>query len=220
MLGVAPERVTAVPNGVDTDRFRPRRVDPGARRDCFRRWLVENPQGWDESGVPGSVGYREADLDRLLGPDGRTTVVMFVGRFTAARRVGPDGVFFAGWRGHDDLPQALAACDVVVMPSVNDSYPQAPLEAMAAGRPVIAARSGGFPLMVNLDPLRPTGWLVAPDDVNALADTLVEAVDEPAELARRGLAARAHAQTNLSWAGRVDGFERAYTAARERHPRV
>ncbi len=220
VLGVAPARGPPRPNGVDTDRFRPRRVDPGARRDCFRRWLVENPQGWDESGVPGSVGYREADLDRLLGPDGRTTVVMFVGRFTAARRVGPDGVFFAGWRGHDDLPQALAACDVVVMPSVNDSYPQAPLEAMAAGRPVIAARSGGFPLMVNLDPLRPTGWLVAPDDVNALADTLVEAVDEPAELARRGLAARAHAQTNLSWAGRVDGFERAYTAARERHPRV
>jgi len=259
VLGVAPERVTAVPNGVDTDRFRPRRVDPDARRDCFRRWLVEDPQGWDTSGIPGSVGYREADLDRLLGPDGRTTVVMYVGRFTAAkrvplllqafaqarargrrpmslvvwgghpgewegehpvtvaRRVGPDGVFFAGWRGHDDLPQALAACDVVVMPSVNDSYPQAPLEAMAAGRPVIATRSGGFPLMVNLDPLRPTGWLVAPDDVDALAEALVEAVDHPGELARRGLDARAHAQTNLSWAGRVDGFERAYAAARERH---
>jgi glycosyltransferase involved in cell wall biosynthesis len=259
VLGVAPERVTAVPNGVDTDRFRPRRLDPGARRVCFRRWLVENPQGWDESGVPGSVGYREVDLDRLLGPDGGTTVVMFVGRFTAAkrvplllhafararararrpmsllvwgghpgewegenpvtvaRRVDPDGVFFAGWRGHDDLPQALAACDAVVMPSVDDSYPQAPLEAMAVGRPVIATRSGGFPLIVNVDPVRPTGWLVAPDDVDALADALVEAVDHPGELARRGLAARAHAETHLSWAGRVAGVEHAYAAARERH---
>jgi D-inositol-3-phosphate glycosyltransferase len=135
----------------------------------------------------------------------------------AARRVGLDGVFFAGWRGHDDLPQALAACDAVVMPSVNDSYPQTPLEAMAVGRPVIATRSGGFPLMVNLDPVRPTGWLVAPDDVDALADALVDAVDHPGELARRGLAARAHAQTNLSWAGRVAGFERAYAAASEHH---
>lgn len=255
VLGVAPERVTAVPNGVDTDRFRPRHFDPGARRDCFRRWLVEDPQGWDTSGVIGSVSYREADLDRLLGRDGDTTVVMFVGRFTAAKRVplllhafarararrpmsllvwgghpgewegehpvtvarqvGLDGVFFAGWRGHDDLPHALAACDAVVMPSVNDSYPQAPLEAMAVGRPVIATRSGGFPLMVNLDPVRPTGWLVAPDDVDALADALVEAVDHPGELARRGSAARAHAQTNLSWAGRVADFERAYAAARE-----
>ncbi len=262
LLRVEPERVTAVPNGVDTDRFRPLRMRAGARRDCFRRWLVDNPQGWDESGAPGSMRYREADLDRLLGSDGSGTVVMFVGRFTAAKRVplllralararvrakrpvsllvwgghpgewegehpvtvarqvGLDGVFFAGWRGHDDLPQALAACDAVVMASVNDSYPQAPLEAMAVGRPVIASRSGGFPLMINLDPFRPTGWLVAPDDVDALADALVEAVDHPGELARRGLAARAHAQTNLSWASRVADFERAYAAARVHHRQV
>ncbi len=45
LLGVEPERVTAVPNGVDTDRFRPLRMSAGARRDCFRRWLVDNPQG-------------------------------------------------------------------------------------------------------------------------------------------------------------------------------
>src|ERR1019366_9771061 len=76
---------------------------------------------------------------------------------TVARRIGLDGVFFAAWRGHDDLPQALAACDAVVTPSVNDSYPQTPLEAMAVGRPVIATWSGGFPLMVKLDPVRPTG---------------------------------------------------------------
>ena len=87
LLGVEPERVTAVPNGVDTDRFRPLRMGPGTRRDCFRRWLVDDPQGWDESGVPGSIRYREADLDRLLGSDGAGTVLMFVGRFTAAKRV-------------------------------------------------------------------------------------------------------------------------------------
>ena len=206
--------------------------------------------------------YREADLDRLLGSDGSGTVVMFVGRFTAAKRVplllralararvrakrpvsllvwgghpgewegehpvtvarqvGLDGIFFAGWRGHDELPQALAACDAVVMASVNDSYPQAPLEAMAVGRPVIASRSGGFPLMINVDPCRPTGWLVAPDDVDALADALVEAVDHPGELARRGLAARAHAQTHLSWASRVAAFERAYATAHVHHRQV
>jgi glycosyltransferase involved in cell wall biosynthesis len=137
--------------------------------------------------------------------------------FTTAQRVGPDGVFFAGWRGHSDLPDALVACDALVMASVNDSYPQAPLEAMAAGLPVIATRSGGFPSMINVDPGEPTGWLAAPDDVDSLADALTDAVDRPEERRRRGLAAVAHARRNLSWAGRVAGFEHAYVLAQERH---
>ena len=42
--------------------------DPtGAPRALFRRWLVEDPQGWDETAVAGTVAYREADLERLLG---------------------------------------------------------------------------------------------------------------------------------------------------------
>jgi glycosyltransferase involved in cell wall biosynthesis len=204
------------------------------------------------------VSYREPDLDRLLGPAGDATVLIYVGRFTAAKRVpllvrafarararfarpaslvvwgghpgeweddhpvpvaddvGADGIFFAGWRGHSDLPEGLAACDALVMPSVNDSYPQTPLEAMAVGLPVIATRSGGFPSMINLDPAHPTGWLVPPDDVDALAGTLVEAVNRPDELGRRGAAALAHARAELAWSRRVVGFERAYELARER----
>jgi len=231
------------------------------RRAHFRRWLVEDSQGWDESAVAGTVAYREPDLDRLLGPDGTGTVLIFVGRFTSAKRVpllvrafararprferptslvvwgghpgewegehpvtvarelGSDGVFFAGWRGHNDLPDALAASNVFVMPSVNDSYPQAPLEAMAVGLPVIATNSGGFPLVVNLDPARPTGWLVPADDERALAETLVDAANRPHEISRRGYAALAHAQTHLSWAGRVQCFEDVYARARDHRAR-
>jgi D-inositol-3-phosphate glycosyltransferase len=168
-------------------KFRPRPITPLQRRAYFRRWLVEDPHGWDETAVAGAVAYRGDDLERLLGPDGDATVLITVGRFTSAKRIpslvrafararprfvrptslvvwgghlgewqgehpvtvaraeGSDGVFFTGWRGHDDLPHALAACDALVMASVNDSYPQAPLEAMAAGLPVIATTSGGIP---------------------------------------------------------------------------
>ena len=262
VLGVPAERVTEIPNGVETDRFRPFHLAGAERRALFRRWLVEDPQGAGESGVPGSLAYREIDLDRLVGTDGATTVFVYVGRFTAtkrvpllieafararararrpvslvvwgghpgecegehpvaaARRVGLDGVFFAGWRGHQDLPEGLAACDALVMASVNDSYPQTPLEAMAVGLPVIAPLSGGFPSMVNLDPTRPTGWLVAADDVDALADALVDAVERPDERRRRGAAALTHARANLSWAGRVTRFEDAYALAREHHDRT
>lgn len=261
VLGVAPEQVTAIPNGVETTRFRPQPSTPAERRALFRRWLVEDPQGWDASGVPGSVRYDDADLDQLLGPDGDATVLIYVGRFTDAKRVpllvrafglarrraqrsasllvwgghpgevegehpvtvaaglGAEGVYFAGWRGHDDLPEGLAACDLLVMPSVNDSFAQTALEAMATALPVLATLSGGFPTMVNLDPDAPTGWLVPPDDLDALADALVAVVDDPGEVRRRGEAALAHARAELAWSGRVAAFERAYAAAAEHHAR-
>ena len=73
---------------------------------------------------------------------------------------------------------------------------------------MIATRSGGFPSMINLDPAQPTGWLVPPDDLEALADTLVEAVNGPDELGHRGDAALAYARAELTWSSRVAGFER------------
>jgi glycosyltransferase involved in cell wall biosynthesis len=259
LLAVDPERIVAIPNGVDIDRFRPRLLTLDERRARFRRWLVEEPQGWKERGAPGTVTYGDDDLDRLLGVDGDAVVLLYVGRFTSVKRVpvlirafaqararferpaslvvwggspgefedehpvtvatkvGADGIYFAGWRGHDDLPDALAASDAFVMASVNDSYPQAPLEAMAVGLPVIATTSGGFPSMINLDPTRLTGWLVAPDDVDALADALVDAVNRPAERRWRAEHTLAHARAHLSWNDLIPRFEDAYTAAIARH---
>lgn len=261
LLRLAPGRVTAIPNGVDTERFKPRHLSVEERRACFRRWLVEDPHGWDERGGPGSVAYGESDLDDLLGPDGEGTVLVYVGRFTEAKRVplllrafalaraqmatppallvwgghpgewegehpvtvarqvGAESVYFAGWRGHTDLPLGLAACDALVMPSVNDSFAQTALEAMAVERPVLATRSGGFPSMINLDPARPTGWLFEPDDIDDLAATMVEVVERPDEVTRRGRHALAYARAELSWDGRVASFEEVYAAAQEHRDR-
>ncbi|QXC62469.1 glycosyltransferase [Aquihabitans sp. G128] len=139
--------------------------------------------------------------------------------FTVAQQVGADDIYFTGWRGHDDLPAGLAACDVLVVPSVEDPYPQVPLEAMAVGLPVVACASGGLLSMVNLDRDRPTGWLVPPDDHHALVEVLAQVADDPAEIARRGANARAHARANLSWDGLVPRFEATYAQGRERHAR-
>lgn len=262
LFGVEPSRITAIPNGVETDRFAPRHVDAATRRARFRRWLVEDPQGWDTSNRPGSVAYTEADLDRLLGPDGDHAVMIYVGRFTDAKRVpllvrafdsarrrsrrpvslvvwgghpgewegehpvdvaravGDDGIYFTGWRGHHDLPDGLAVSDCLVMPSVNDSFAQTALEAMAVGIPVLATISGGFPSMINLDPAQPTGWLVPPDDLDALAAAMVHLAGHPADVARRGSFALAHARAELSWSGRVPAVEATYARAIERRQRI
>ena len=85
LLGVDPARVTRVPNGVDVARFDRRPVRGEDRVAFWRRWLVDDPQGWDHSGVPGSVRYAERDLDPFRGGG---PVLLYVGRFTAVKRVG------------------------------------------------------------------------------------------------------------------------------------
>ncbi|MEE8466961.1 MAG: glycosyltransferase [Planctomycetota bacterium] len=94
----------------------------------------------------------------------------------------------------EDLPDLLAACDLFVMPSRAEGLGIAALEAMAAGRAVVASRVGGLGELV-LDGV--TGRLVPPDDVDALSAALA------ALCADRGLRAR----YGEAGAGRIaDGF--------------
>jgi glycosyltransferase involved in cell wall biosynthesis len=73
----------------------------------------------------------------------------------------------------------------MVAPSSREGFGQMLIEAMSCGVPVIATRSGGPVSFVNTDPARPNGWLIEPDDLDALTQALVEAVnDEPARRVR------------------------------------
>jgi D-inositol-3-phosphate glycosyltransferase len=252
LLGVEGDRVAWIPNGVDTDLFD--RIDLSAddRRERWRRWLVEDPQGWDESGEAGSIAYSDEDLDAFAS---EAPVLLFVGRFldfkrvpllvrayakarerfdqpaplviwggfpgewegehphTVARELGVEGVFFAGWRGHDELAQGLAASDVMVAPSTNEPFGQVFLEAMAAGVTVIATRSGGPLSFVNTEEDAPNGWLVEPDDEEALADAMVEAVNDTDERTRRADNAYDQIRSAYAWselAGRfIEEYEKA-----------
>lgn len=78
LLEVDPARIVQMPNGYDP-RFAPGSVD---RRRLWRRVLVERPRGWRPGGGPGSVAYREPELAGLAG-----TVLLYVGRFTAVKRL-------------------------------------------------------------------------------------------------------------------------------------
>jgi len=73
-------------------------------------------------------------------------------------------VSFLGWR--HDLAQVYADLDVVVISSKNEGTPVTAIEAMAAGRPVVATRVGGLPDVIS-DGV--TGYLVKPDNVEQLS---------------------------------------------------
>ncbi|MEO6712310.1 MAG: glycosyltransferase family 4 protein [Mycobacteriales bacterium] len=116
-------------------------------------------------------------------------------------RIGAEDVFFAGWHGHDALPEFLAASDVITLASVREQFGQVLVEAMACGLPPVAV--GAFGPAEIVDPGH-TGWLVPPDDRAALTAAMVEVALDPAEGVRRGEAARRAALERYSWPALVD----------------
>ena len=120
-------------------------------------------------------------------------------------RLGLETAFLAGWHEHDELPAFLSAADVLALASVREQFGQVLVEAMACAVPPIAVDRYG-PSEIVRDGV--TGWLVAPDDEEQLADAIVAAVDDPADRERRGQAAREDARARFSWpalAGRLAG---------------
>ena len=127
------------------------------------------------------------------------------------RRTGAQDVFLAGWHDHEELPDFLAASDVVVLPSVREQFGQVLVEGGACGLPAVAVNAYGPAEIV-----RPgdTGWLVEPDDLEGLADALVEVVGDPAERRRRGERAAEDARARYAWPALAGRVADVYAAAR------
>jgi len=83
-------------------------------------------------------------------------------------------IHFLGLRR--DIPELLAGCDIFVLSSDWEGVPMTILEAMAAGRPVIATAVGGVPELVEGGV---TGLLVPPQDIQALSKAIVRLADDP-----------------------------------------
>ena len=85
------------------------------------------------------------------------------------------GVRFLGRLPADEIPARLAACDGLLLPSRREGLPFALLEAMAASRPVLAAKSGAIDELLAGG----AGTLVGPESPGELAAALVQWVDDP-----------------------------------------
>lgn len=116
-----------------------------------------------------------------------------------------DRVRFLGYR--DDIPDLLAAADVFVLPSRAEGLPLALLEAMIAGKAIVASRTGGIPEAVEAGR---EALLVLPGDPDALAEALERLVGSPPLRDRLGDAARAAADERASVRTMTDAYERLY----------
>jgi D-inositol-3-phosphate glycosyltransferase len=137
--------------------------------------------------------------------------------YDTVRRLGAEGVFFAGWRDHHDLADIHNCSDVFAAPSVDEPFGLVYLEAMAAGLPPVATNTGGPLTFINVDPENPTGWLVPPDDVAATARALSEAVSDRALRIDRGRRAAQFVGEHYSWATPAEAFARLYRDVTDEH---
>jgi len=87
-LAISEEDITTIPNGVDTSLFQPLAWSADEKWSFLQKILVEEPQGWDEGGVPGNVRYDQSDIERLKDESGNLKpLAIFVGRFLDFKRV-------------------------------------------------------------------------------------------------------------------------------------
>jgi L-malate glycosyltransferase len=127
-----------------------------------------------------------------------------------------DCVHFLGHR--DDRWSLYEAADVIVLPSIShEDMPIVILDAMAAGRPVVASRLAGIPEQV-VDGI--TGRLVSPGDSAALAEALAAILGNAEVRTDMGRAARHRYESTYTPQRFVEAYRRLYVSLLERrHPR-
>lgn len=110
-------------------------------------------------------------------------------------------VRFEGEVPEAELPYYYAACDALVLPSIAETFPLVILEAMSAGKPVIATSVGGIPDIVDDS----VGKLVPPGDVESLARAVGFLVAHPSWLEGKSAPCRERALSH-GWPSFIDGL--------------
>lgn len=229
---VPAPKIHTIPNGVDTDLFRP-------FRNPTERATIRERLGFHEEGpvvicLANLVKIKQIDVLLSLWP-------AIVGAHPAARLLligeGPlraelmelthrlgctMSVSFLGQR--HDVQDLLRAGDLLVLPSRYEASSNAVLEGMATGLPIVAFDVGG--LSEQIVPGE-TGWLVPPDHHDRMAATIIEALRDGPTRQQYGKAARRAAVDRHSLRGWISRYQSLYTdlatgknlvAAREEAP--
>ncbi len=205
-LGIPESNCRYIPNGVDLDRFSPKDRDQ-ARKElnlprksriilATRRFVVKNGLRFLARALIDVVKEIQNVQCIFCGSAGDEQELPAVKNIIAANGL-EKNVTFSGPVPNTEIPLYLAACDLMVLPSLVEATSISCLEAMAMARPVIGTKTGGIPALIAHGQ---TGLLVNPGDSEELAAAIVKALRD-LDLQEMGRAARKTVEKNFSWAG-------------------
>jgi glycosyltransferase involved in cell wall biosynthesis len=222
-LGIDPRKVACVHNGTPPERFHPgvdgarlrreygvreedvlalqlARIWQPKRQEDFVRALAiartQQPQlrglivGWDDPRYTGSFSSYRAEIEQL------------------ARELGLGDALIIG-KARPEAPELHAAADIFVLPSIHEPFGLVVVEAMASERPVVAARSGGIPEIIEDGR---SGFLVPVRSPDEIAERLVRLAASPALRAKIGREARKRVLDCFTEAHVAAQFARVYEA--------
>jgi glycosyltransferase involved in cell wall biosynthesis len=208
---VPPEKVKVIYNGIEADRYQ---VPPD---DRLRQSLAIAGKSPVVAVVANLIHYKGhhffIDAWATVTRTYPNAVALLIGDGPTRReleaRVEAEGlsqsVRFLGTRR--DVPDLLALADVVVHPSLEEGFANAILEAMAAGKAVVATSVGGNPEAVVAGV---TGLLVPPRDSNTLAEALLWLLEHPVEATAFGIAGRERIGRHFDLQAMVHAYEQLY----------
>lgn len=118
-----------------------------------------------------------------------------------------DQAALSGWAAPDAIPPLMEAATMVLVPSRSEPFGLVALEAALMQRPVVAAAVGGLPEVVSQGE---TGFLVQPENPDALAEAVLRLLENRTLAERMGRAARARALEDFSLETHVSRYEELY----------
>ena len=188
----SPEKVATIHSGVDVDRYMNIQVNIAEKKRMLglnSKGLVVGTVGWLLS-IKGPMHLLKA-MSNVWESHPETSLI-FVGKGDLEKglkeevhRMGVwDKVKFLGWR--DDIPEIMQVLDVFVLASLNEGMGRVLVEAMAAGKPVVASRVGGI---LDLVKEGQNGFLAEPGDEKGLAIAIKKLLEDKKmrdEMGKRG----------------------------------
>ena len=202
-LGYRRERIRIIPNGVAeivaSTSASSVRSRLGIERDAFLAVLVATLRPEKDP----AVFVRAVQMAQKSESRVRGVVVGGGPQFDHVKALAGEGAIVSMTGPRSDVPDILGAADVVCLSSTAEGLPMIILEAMAAGKPIVATEIGGVADAVQNDR---TGILVPVGDVQAFAAALVRLAGDAELAARMGQAGRERHRTHFSYERMIDEY--------------